>query len=339
MKTAVSTKLTSNPLPANRNSQQTPGGLPIKLESKQSIRAFQPVPNSFRQPLVRRSSKAHIEVLRTETSKNNISVNNMASPNLTHSLIQEDRKSVSIRNLPSERARPAPLKPLPPLKVAPPRTPTRAESKPSLTLIRKSSNSNIIKTPQLPQIDMFVTETFEEPKKLSVQSIDRPINGRKEQEIMMKTTCSTGASAPLRYEHVKSDSVDFGNTNQSITPFANRSFLDLTQFTDKGEKKSIIETTSLLEERVKSSTAANELLHTLSRLSSTVRDSVDKRKEADKVKRKEAISQLTNKYQVLKMKVHERGFVLMRRALNHSKRMRLRLAMRLLAAIKDRVST
>lgn len=339
MKTAASTKLTQNQHPTNRNSQQTPGGLPIKLESKQSIRAFQPIPNSFRQPLVRRSSKANIEVLRTETSKHNPAVHNIVSPSLTHSLIQEERKSVSIRNLPSERAKPAPLKPLPPIKVPAPRTPTKSESKPLLALARKSSNSNIIKTPQLPLIDIFVTETFEEPKKLSIQSNERPTNDQNHQEKMMKTTCSTGASAPLRFEHVKCDSADLGNTNQSITPFANRSFLELTQFTDKAEKKSIVETTSLLEERAKSSATANELFKTLSKLSGTVRGSVDKRREADKVKRKEAISQLTHKLHLLKAKVQERGFVLMRRALNHSKRMRLRFAMRMLAAIKDKIST
>lgn len=324
MKTASSTKVA---IPATKPAKPAPPpreGLPIKLESRQSIRALVTVAPVARTNLARRSSRPNLEGLRSETSKSNLMTPTANGQSLTHSYVQEDRRSNTNVSLTSERTKLIPVKPAPPKKVAGPATPVRPVGATSIDLRRKGSNSNLAK-PALPLIDVFVTETFEERPKLSLEAAEGSSLYRRAANDVLKNTASTGTSGHAQLDFTKCDSVDLeGSKRASMTPFTDRSLLDTTN--KRSNLGALVDTVSLLEDKAKSSAA--ELVCTLSRLSSAVKGSMEQRREVDRGRRRAVLRQLGSQLVALKARAFEQGLVQLRRVVGHNQRLRRRQVFR-----------
>lgn len=310
-------------------------GLPIKLESRQSIRALVPVAQIAKPMIARRSSRQNLESMRSETSKANLSASTTNAQNLVHSQVQEDRRSVQNKPMVSERLKAIPIKPVQTNRVITPRAPARPEVSPNFDLRRRGSNSNLPKPATHTIMDEFVTETFEEPPKFSVDSADGASISRPRPTDNLKNTTSTRTSGFVQLDFTKCDSVDLeGSKRASMTPCTDRSLCDTNNKLDKKSQFGVlVDTTSLLEEKGKSSLAVSELLGTFSRLSSAIKGSVEKRREIDRERRRAAKMALSDKVRVLKAQVFERGLVQLRRCLNRSQRLRKWQAIRVLMRV------
>lgn len=332
MKTACPAKPSAMPLKSGKAPPNPKELLPLKLESRQSIKLLPVTPVNAKAVLARKSSKSHLELQPTETSRSNRLVNTPKHVPITNSAILDEKKSPASRPLVSERGKATPQKPLPPAKPTVTKTPSKSESKTDLNLRRKGSNSNLVRLPTFPVMDMFIQEVYEELPKSSMTSADTtldPLNFRKDTLQATASTCAGGRTL----SHLKSDSVNLdGSKPSSITPFITRSFMDMSQKTDK-DPKTPLDTVSLLDFRTKHPAVTPELLGTLGRMSSAVRGSVERRRTVARESRKAALLSLRDTAAALEAKCAERGLTFLRRFVSHHQRLRKRQALKAILAI------
>jgi hypothetical protein len=182
-------------------------------------------------------------------------------------------------------------------------------------------------------MDMYIQEVYEEFPKSSMTSADTTLdrlNFRKETLQATSSTCAGGRT----FSHLKSDSVNFdgGSKPSSITPFITRSFMEFSQKTDK-DIKTPLDTVSLLDDRSKYPAITPELLGSLSRMSSTVKGSVERRKAAGRESRKIALLALRDMAATLEDKCAQRGLTFLRRFVSHYQRLRKRQALKAIIAV------
>lgn len=334
MKTVGSSKPVTIPLKPSKMSPSTRDLLPLKLESRQSIKLLPVTPVNAKAQMIRKMSKSHLELPSTDTSRVTKQPGTPRQPpTLSNSTLTDDKRSSIGQPLVSERGKTGQSRPLPPAKLPPPKTPTKSEPTAALEVNRRGSNSNLAIPTLSPEMDMFVTEVFEDRPTPSLASADTTFdrfNFRKDALQATASTCAVGRTTG----HLKCDSVNLDSSKpNSITPFVTRSFLELTHKTDKDRRTPLTDTISLLEERMKYPLITAELLGTYSRMSSAVKGSVDKRRRAARESRKVALVELREKMELLEDKCISRGLTDLRRSVNHLQRLRKRQAFRAMMAV------
>lgn len=312
--------------------------LPLKMESRQSIKLLPVTPVHAKAALHRKASKSVLELPANDTPRvGRVPGTPKQPPSLTTSAVQDERRAATSRPLASERGK-VPTRPLPPTKPTLPKTPSKISCLADPQLRRKGSNSNLgipQALPALPIMDLYVTEVFEEPPKSSLASADSTLdrlNLPKETLQATVSTCAAGRSSG----HAKSDSANLDTSKpNSITPFVTRSFLEITLKTDKDPRTPLNDTASLLEDRSKLPLLVPELLGTFSRMSSAVKGSVERRRTVARESRKVALLRLRDQVESLEDKCAFRGLTALRRFVSHAQRLRKRQAVKaILSAAK-----